>query len=100
MMKKNYDEEFAGVELGQTARDIVTGFKGTVTGFCLYMTGCAQVCIVPQVNDKGETVDGKWFDITRVEVDETTPALQPLLRSADDTRKGAPSGGGEVPAAR
>lgn len=53
---------------GHKVKDKITGFTGVVTGYCVYISGCNQLCIQPPVNDKNEYPDGKWFDEQRVEI--------------------------------
>ena len=55
--------------MGMEAKDIVTGFKGTVTGYCRYLTGCHQYLLMPKTDPKKplEAPDGCWYDETRVE---------------------------------
>lgn len=53
--------------LGKEYRDKITGFTGTVTAFCSYLTGCDQVGLTPKVNAEGKTQPSEWFDIGRVE---------------------------------
>lgn len=94
-MKRNYDHEFAGIELGQVGEDVVTGWQGIVTGFSLFLTGCAQACLTPKMDDKGECKEARWFDVTRIKID---PAIQPvaLIQATDvPARQGAPRGYGE-----
>jgi hypothetical protein len=55
------------IQLGQRARDKVTGFEGVLTGMARYLYGCDQYCIVPAVKE-GELKDGHWFDEGRVEI--------------------------------
>lgn len=55
-------------DFGKTAVDQVTGFKGTITGYAEYISGCAQVLIVPKVADNGSFVDGQWFDVQRTSI--------------------------------
>lgn len=65
-------------KFGKTARDIVTGFEGVITGACLYLSGCAQYLLAPKVGNDGMYRDGQWFDASRIEVDETvTPVVLP-----------------------
>lgn len=55
------------VVLGCQAKDRVTGFRGTVTGFCEYLSGCNQFLLVPSVGDDGAYKEGHWFDVQRVD---------------------------------
>ena len=63
------------IQLGVKAKDKITGFSGTVTGFCQYISGCNQALLIPPVGEKGEHREGHWFDEQRLEVDETVPAV-------------------------
>jgi len=50
-------------KLGKEARDIVTDFKGTITGICFYWGGNTRIGISRHGDAKEE-----WFDETRIEV--------------------------------
>lgn len=54
--------------LGDKARDVITGFGGIVTGRCEYLTGCVQLLLSPTVDKDGKRQEGEWFDIDRIEV--------------------------------
>jgi hypothetical protein len=57
------------LRLGQLAKDIVTGFMGTVTAKVIYLTGCTQYCLSPTELDKdGKLREGHYFDEQRVEL--------------------------------
>lgn len=56
------------IELGQKAKDKITGFKGILTGRAEYLYGCTQYVIVPEVAKDGKMGDGQWFDEGRIEV--------------------------------
>lgn len=62
------------IVLGNTYQDKITRFKGVATGHVTYLSGCNQVLLVPQVNDKGELVASEWFDEQRCEYQEA-PAV-------------------------
>lgn len=57
--------------LGQRVQDKITGFHGLVTGRAQYITGCNQLLVQPQLNDKGEFVEGRWIDEPRLTIIET-----------------------------
>lgn len=59
------------IKLGATAKEIITGFEGVVTGRASYITGCDQYLVSPRDGGK----DPKWFDEQRLEVHEHTPLL-------------------------
>lgn len=54
--------------LGKTARDRVTGFSGTVSSVSFDLYGCIQAALTPPLDKDGNLVDGRWFDINRLEV--------------------------------
>lgn len=58
------------IKLEAKVVDEVTGFAGVVIGRSEYSTGCKQYCVMPKVNDKGELVNGEWFDEDRLVNDE------------------------------
>lgn len=82
-------------KIGLWGRDIITGFEGRITGACRYITGCDQLCLTPRMKADGTTVDGRWFDENRVEIDPETTTLIITDRGGAGALKGAPSGGGE-----
>lgn len=57
------------VSLGMKVTDVVTGFKGIVTGQCKYISGCNQSLVQPQVKPDGGFEEGRWFDDQRLYVD-------------------------------
>lgn len=65
-----------GIELGVTATDAITGFTGTVTGLCFYISGCNQALLVPKVDKDGGHREGHWFDIQRLKVDARTKPIK------------------------
>lgn len=56
------------LNLGDRARDRITGFAGIITGRCEYLTGCDQVLINPGKLRDDKVVEGAWFDVSRVEL--------------------------------
>jgi len=55
------DEKF-----GMKAKDMVTGFEGTITAKCEYIYGCTQYLITPKTDKEGKKRDGEWFDEGRI----------------------------------
>lgn len=55
------------IQLGDKAKDQITGFEGIVTGRCNYISGCDQILLVPPAKD-GDYKDSHWFDIDRCTV--------------------------------
>jgi len=53
------------IELHTKATDSLTGFTGTVTARCEYITGCVQYQVQPMAKD-GEFKEPHWFDEDRL----------------------------------
>ena len=56
------------LELGTTAKDIVTGFKGVLTGKASYLTGCDQYLVQPKLKEGSTLEEPRWYDVNRLEV--------------------------------
>ena len=54
------------IKMGNLAKDVITGFKGTVGGFCQYLTGCNQILLAAPVKEDGSLGESHWFDDSRV----------------------------------
>ena len=53
--------------LGMSAVDEVSGFRGTITGVCNYLGGYSQYLLTPKVgSDEKKEV---WFAKSRVKID-------------------------------
>ena len=55
-------------QLGDRARDKVTGFTGILTTHASHLTGCDRMWVTPSVDDKGATREGMWVDIDMLEI--------------------------------
>ena len=55
---------------GDKVTEIVTGFTGTITGTCFYLTGCSQYLVVPKCKDEFTKAEGTWYDEGRLEIVE------------------------------
>jgi hypothetical protein len=56
------------IKMGQTVKDLITGFEGVVTGHCEYISGCDQLLVQKKVDKDGNKQDGIWFDVQRLRV--------------------------------
>lgn len=56
------------VKLGDTVRDIVTGFTGIAVARTQWLHGCDRIAIQPPVGKDGKPVDNAAFDIMQIEV--------------------------------
>jgi len=54
------------IKLGKQAEDKLTGFKGTITGYAEYLTGCSQYCLLPKTEDSTKYPEAQWFDEGRI----------------------------------
>jgi hypothetical protein len=51
---------------GKKCNDVITGFTGIAVGYVMYVTGCNQILIAPEVAKDGEFRVPRWFDEQRV----------------------------------
>jgi hypothetical protein len=61
--------------LGKTAKDRVTGFQGVVSSVSFDLYGCLQAAISPPLDKDGKYVDGRWFDVNRLEIVDENRAM-------------------------
>lgn len=78
------------VKLGQKVKDKITKFEGTVTGRAEYLTGCAQVLVVPGIGADGAMRAAEWFDEQRLDVDTDTDPVTLDNRRTPGPDKAAP----------
>ena len=52
--------------MGKTATDTITGFKGVVTAYAEYITGCNQVLLTPKCKNGASKEESCWFDEQRM----------------------------------
>ena len=62
--------------LGFKATDLITGFTGIITGYCLYLSGCNQCLLTPQSTKDGAFREAQWFDVQRVKVDSMSKPVR------------------------
>ena len=61
--------------LGLPVKDRVTGFSGVVTTVSFDLYGCVQLVVTPEAGKDGKLEDGRWFDVTRLEVTGEEPVM-------------------------
>ena len=61
--------------LGLRVTDKVTGFVGVVESISFDLYGCVQAVVKGAINDKNEVADGRWFDVTRLQIVSVTPVM-------------------------
>lgn len=76
-------------ELGQSVRDVITGFRGYVSSRIQHITGCNQYDVKPRELDKDDKMkDGQWFDEGRLEITDDESVSLP---SRPEKRPGGPA---------
>ena len=55
---------------GDEVTEKITGFKGTITGTCFYLTGCNQYLVVAKTKDEFSEAKSVWYDEGRLELKE------------------------------
>jgi len=56
------------IELGDKAKDKITGFKGTVIGITSWMNGCTRIGIQCETLKDGKPLEPEWFDVEQIEI--------------------------------
>lgn len=72
------------LKLGDKARDVISGFSGTIVAVTEWLNGCRRLTIQPSMLHDGKPVDSSTFDAEQVEKMEVGPVLSP-------SRTGGPS---------
>jgi len=60
--KKNEDNSWRAIELGDRAKDAITGFEGIVVARAEWLNGCDRFIIQPEQLKDGKLIDSLWFD--------------------------------------
>jgi len=50
------------IEIGDTVKDTITGFKGIVMAEIQYMYGCKQYQVTPKCDENGARLKSDWID--------------------------------------
>jgi hypothetical protein len=69
------------VQLGETVRDVVSGFTGMAVRKVTYVNGCIQFEVQPKVAEAGKMPESQYFDHQRLEsvAGEVLTAIEPGL---------------------
>lgn len=54
------------IELGDTARDTITGFTGVVVAKTKWLHGCERLTLQPQELKDGKPIDAHTFDVPQL----------------------------------
>ncbi len=58
------------IQLGDIAKDSVSGFRGVVVATTQWLNGCDRITIQPQELYNGQPIEGHTFDALQVELVE------------------------------
>jgi len=61
--------------LGKKGKDKITSFQGVVASISFDLYGCIQAVLSPPLDKDGKPVDGRWFDVHRVEITDDTRVM-------------------------
>ena len=56
------------INIGDIAKDTVTGFKGVVIGRTEWLNGCARLGLQSQTLKDGAPVEAQWFDENQCQI--------------------------------
>lgn len=66
------------IELGDTARDTITGFKGVVIARTQWINNCDRLMLQPPVDKEGKVPEACSFDEPSLELVKAGPAHKPV----------------------
>lgn len=61
--------------LGMRVEDRVTGLTGVVASICFDLYGCIQAIVNPGLDKDGNTMESRWYDISRLKVTSVEPVM-------------------------
>lgn len=78
------------IELGDSARDVITGFEGVIVAETIWMQGCRRLTVQPRDVHDGKPIEAVTFDETQLALvkREAVPAPNRKVRPT-----GQPFGG-------
>lgn len=93
-VSKVTDQAYVTVELGDQAKDPVTGFEGIVTEKTVFLNGCTQIGLTPKIDKTtGNRRDKEAFPAARVKLIKRGVHTSQQLKEADKpTQKSVPGG--------
>ena len=74
----------ANFKNGQTVRDKISGFEGTILGVAKYYNGCIRYQIQPKVKTDGGFRDAEWIDEEQIEKVKSKSILTPKTKHGGD----------------
>lgn len=80
------------IQLGDKAKDKVSGYSGVVTGITEWMNGCRRFLLSPQAHKKGETPkEGYWVDEQQAQLVKRGVVRTAFAKSKEKKRPGGPT---------
>lgn len=64
--------------LGRKARDLVTGFEGTISSVAFDLFGSIDATVTPPVGADGKVGDNQWLQFARLDIDQNAERAMPL----------------------
>ena len=71
------------LNLGDTARDSITGFEGIIQSRYIFINGCLQFSLRPRVDKDGKLQDAHSFDVSRLELVEQGTVRPTAVQHSD-----------------
>lgn len=79
------------LQLGDLAKDRITGFEGIVIAITHWLNGCARIALQPRQLDKdGRVLMSESFDEEQLELVEEEAVKLPGSRSKKNVKTGGP----------
>lgn len=69
---------------GDQVKEKITGFTGTITGTCFYLTGCSQYLVTARPKDEFSEPIGLWYDEGRLELIKEEQFSEHDVKSEDN----------------
>ena len=79
---KNVDIDGNEINFGDTVEALNSGFRGKVTAFVLYLNGCNQAQVQPEVDRDGKYVDSYFIDLAHLRKDNSVQNPYKKLQAA------------------
>ena len=69
---------------GDQVKEKITGFSGTITGTCFYLTGCNQYLVTAKPKDEFSEPQALWYDEGRLELVEKNKFSEDDVKAVDN----------------
>lgn len=72
------------INLGDEAKDTITGFTGIVIAITEWLNGCQRLSIQPKELREGKPIDNHVFDVEQLEFVQSLRKPEPVRRTGGD----------------